>query len=76
MTEVNNGQKWIISLWAAIVFFILAAPFTYKFTGMLCNALNLEIENDGCPNLLGLAIHTVLFLIIVRIMMITHLPGT
>lgn len=73
--NINEGDKWLISLFSAIAFLLIAAPFTYRFTGSIFSQLGVTIQKDGCPNIWGLIIHAILFALIVRIMMFIPLPG-
>lgn len=74
--SLNEANKWIISLWSALLFLLIASPFMFKLTGTLFSKLGLKTEQNGCPNWWGLVIHTVVFAVLVRVMMVVHLPGT
>jgi hypothetical protein len=67
---ITEGNKLMISLWSGILFFVIAAPFMFKLTGSIFSSVGLKIEKDGCPNLIGVAIHAVVFAILVRLMML------
>lgn len=67
---ISETNKLMISLWSGLLFFIIAAPFMFKLTGGILSSAGLEIEKDGCPNLLGVGIHAVVFAILVRLMML------
>jgi hypothetical protein len=67
---ISESNKLMISLWSGLLFFIIAAPFMFKLTGGILSSAGLEIEKDGCPNLLGVGIHAVVFAILVRLMML------
>lgn len=71
----DNKKKWLISLYSAIVFVVIAAPFMYQITGKLTGYLGVVSSRDGCPNWIGLILHAVVFLLIVRGMMALKLPG-
>lgn len=63
---VSLTQKIVISAIAAIVFLIIAAPFTYGLT----NKIGLKTEKaDGCPSTQGLIIHTIVFFLVVFLIM-------
>ena len=69
--EISEGQKWIISLWSSLLFMLLASPFMFKLTGKLFSNFNLTIiDNNGCPNYIGLVLHSIVFAILVRLMML------
>lgn len=74
--ELDNRGKWLISLWSALVFLVIAAPFTYKLVNIFTSLIGLDIAtNDGCPNIYGLVLHALVFTLIVRAMMEVKLPG-
>jgi len=72
--SLTESHKWMISLMSALLFLLIAAPFTYKLTGGLFENLGLEIEKGGCPNMTGLIIHAVVFAVLIRVMMLLPLP--
>lgn len=69
-------NKLLISLWSALLFIAIAAPFTFKLTGQLFSKLGLKTQTGGCPNMWGLLIHTVVFAVLVWVMMLIPLPGS
>lgn len=76
MANVTETHKWIISLWSALLFLLIASPFMFKLTGSLFSLVGLETQQDGCPNLVGLCIHAFVFFLLTRLMMVVPLPGT
>jgi len=70
---ISEANKWMISLWSGLLFFVIASPFMFKLTGDIFSSAGLKIEKDGCANLLGVGIHAVVFAILVRLMML--IPG-
>ena len=70
---ISEANKLMISLWSGLIFFLIAAPFMFKLTGGILSSAGLQIEKDGCPNLLGVGIHAVVFAILVRLIML--IPG-
>jgi hypothetical protein len=68
--SLDEGQKWIISLYCVILFLIIASPFMYKLTNSLTTLLGWETSVDGCPNLAGLILHAVVFGLLVRVLML------
>lgn len=67
----TNGDKWIISIIAGLLFLLVSSPFLYKATNELFTSLNLPglAESSGCPNSLGLIVHAFVFILIVRLLM-------
>jgi hypothetical protein len=63
--DPKNIDKWRYSLYSAILFFILSLPCVYNLTSYIIKTIN----DNGCPMILGILIHSVVFLLIVRVMM-------
>jgi len=57
MSTLSSGLKAKYSLYSALAFFLIANPFTYRFT----NSLIGSIAVGGCPTAFGLILHTVIF---------------
>jgi hypothetical protein len=73
---LGEGQKWMISLWSALLFLIIASPFMFKNTGWFFSKVGLKTQQGGCPNWWGLIIHAIVFALLIRVMMLIPLPGT
>jgi hypothetical protein len=74
--EITEKGKWMISLYTAIVFIILASHFAFKLVNRATILLGFSIADDsGCPNLYGLLLHGFVFFIVIRLMMTINLPG-
>ena len=73
--DISEKDKWMISLWSALVFFVLASPLAFKLVNSLTSMIGITIEEDGCPNMYGLILHSLVFAVVVRIMMSVKLPG-
>ena len=68
--NVDNAKKWSISLYSALLFFIIASPLLFALVNRVTNMAGVSILNqNGCPNIIGLALHAVVFLLIVRLSM-------
>jgi len=67
----SNNQKWMISAISAILFYIVALPDTYVCitNPIFENTVGLKLQKDGTPTTLGVIIHAIVFLLIVRLMM-------
>ena len=68
--DLNETDKWIISLFSALLFILIASPFMFKVTGSIFSAMGLTIQHDGCPNLIGIIIHSIVFAILIRLSML------
>jgi hypothetical protein len=75
MANLTEGQKWIISLWTAILFILIASPLMFKLTGSVFQKLGLQTQQGGCPNWWGILIHAVVFALLIRLLMWVPLPG-
>ena len=60
-------QKFLISAMSSLVFFIIANPDTFRLTRSIFGRW--VSGPTGCPTLRGLALHTVVFLLITWAMM-------
>lgn len=68
--RLSDTDKWFVAIIIGIVFLILAAPLVFKFSNMIFKPLKLPtIKENGTPTIFGLLIHTIVFIIIVRLLM-------
>jgi len=74
MTELNESHKWIVCLIYAVLFFIIAAPFTYMLTGKLTELIGWETSVNGAPNYGGVILHAIVFLLLTRLIMMIPMP--
>jgi hypothetical protein len=58
---ISLVHKIIIALIAAVVFFLISAPFTYNITNKIIKTK----DSKGCPSMQGIIIHSVVFFIII-----------
>ena len=67
----DNSKKWSISIYSGLLFFIIASPLLFKLVNKLTiSSINVSIlDENGNPNMIGLLIHTLVFILIVRISM-------
>jgi hypothetical protein len=70
-TDINNTRKKLMATFlSVIVFAIIASPFTYKLTNrILGGVVGSLADPSGCPTILGLVVHSVVFGIIVFLLM-------
>jgi hypothetical protein len=66
---VDSTEKWNISLYSGVVFLIIASPFLFEFVNNLLSPLGLVVANNGCPTILGLIIHAIVFVLVTRLSM-------
>lgn len=67
--SLTELQKWTISFWSALLFLVIASPFMFRLTSIPLSFLNLTTQQNGCPNITGLVIHSIVFAVLVRLMM-------
>jgi len=67
----TSADKWRYTLWTTLVFLIIVNPYTYKLTQQLFSGILGQIANPttGFPTTVGIALHAVVFTLIVRYMM-------
>ena len=67
----NSDKKWTISLYSGLLFFIISSPALFR----LVNSLTMRFGNvsiltdEGYPNIVGYLLHTIVFILIVRLSM-------
>jgi len=59
--------KWQISFFSALIFLLVVHPITYKLTQKLFGGILGRISDpSGCPTNVGLALHTLVYILLVR----------
>ncbi len=59
--------KWQISFFSALIFILVVHPMTYKFTQKLFGGVLGRIsDGSGCPTTIGLLLHTIVYILLVR----------
>lgn len=68
MMKPSNMEKWKFSIIGAVIFLLVANPYTFKLVQCLLGNLIGKIadKNSGCPTMLGLFVHAIVFTILVR----------
>ena len=68
--RIDSTKKWSISLYSAILFFLIASPMLFALVNSLTSKSGISIINqNGCPNLVGMVLHSIVFLLIIRLSM-------
>lgn len=66
----TSQDKWRWTLLTVIIFIIVINPLTYIIVNKIFNIVGLTISStSGCPTLLGLTVHTVVFTLLLRYIM-------
>lgn len=74
--NLSNKDKWLVSVYAAVLFAVLASPFAFRLTDGLSKMVGIRLADaKGCPNMIGLALHSVVFVLCLRGLMLVNLPG-
>ena len=55
----STQQKLYISVLSSLIFMVIASPFMYRITSQLPGLGSTSMA--GCPNVLGLLLHTIVF---------------
>ena len=68
--QPTNGQKWWAAVLLGFLFALISSPAAYYVTSKITTSLGGITLMDGSgPNFVGLSIHTMIFIIIVRIIL-------
>ena len=63
----SSYKKWQISIFSAFIFILVIHPYTYMFTQKLLGGFFGKIaDSSGCPTFIGLSIHTIVYILLVR----------
>lgn len=69
----SSSEKWNITFFSAVIFLLVVNPYTYNLTQSLFSKLLGPISSNGCPTMVGLLLHTVVYILLVRYSMELHL---
>lgn len=68
--QLTSKDKWVIALLSGLLFLLVASPFMFNVMNSLTSSFGLTIaDGSGCPNLGGLMLHAIVFMLIIRILM-------
>jgi hypothetical protein len=68
--SLKTYDKWKYTLLTTVIFIIVVSPKTYQLTNMLLSGIiGKTASKEGCPTVLGLFIHAIVFTIILRYIM-------
>lgn len=69
-SSVTEADKWRWTLSTAVVFAVVTNPMTYKLVDRIFKMIDVKIANQtGCPTIIGLIIHTIVFILLLRALM-------
>ena len=70
MGSATNEDKWRWTLLTVIIFLLVINPYTYIAVNAVLSNVGLNIaDKSGCPTLTGLAVHTIVFMLLLRLVM-------
>lgn len=68
--DLDNMKKWKYTLITTVIFLIVANPYTYIFVNMCVKGIfgkRIVIASaTGCPTIIGLLLHAVVFTLLLR----------
>jgi len=67
--DYGSEDKWKYSLYSAIVFLLISSPYTYMLMNSLFGSVVAVSSSAGCPTIVGLLLHALVFMLIIRGMM-------
>ena len=63
----SSYKKWQISIFSALIFILVIHPYTYILTqNLLGGCFGKIADSNGCPTTIGLIIHTIVYVLLVR----------
>lgn len=63
----SSYKKWQISIFSALIFVLVVHPYTYMLTQKVFGGFLGKIADmNGCPTTRGLALHTLVYVLLVR----------
>ena len=70
MGSATNEDKWRWTLLTVIIFLLVINPYTYIAVNTVLSKAGLKISDpSGCPTTLGLIVHTIVFMLLLRLVM-------
>lgn len=66
----TNLDKWGTALAMGLLYLAMSSPYAYQATNYIASKFGYRTANDfGCPILMGIAIHALVFMLIVKLML-------
>jgi hypothetical protein len=65
----SSSSKWQITFFSAFIFVVVVHPYTYGLTDSLFGNHLGRISQGGCPTTTGLVLHTLVYILLVRVSM-------
>jgi hypothetical protein len=66
----TSRDKWTVSVIGGLLFILISSPFLYEAVNSITSSLKFDTsDSQGCPNIKGLVLHTVIFVVVARLLM-------
>ena len=63
----SSYMKWQITIFSAFIFVLVSIPCTYKLTQNIFGGFLGQIaDSNGCPTKRGLALHTLVYILLIK----------
>jgi hypothetical protein len=73
--SITEKDKWVISIIGGILFLIVSMPSMYDLTNMVGKRMGIEYATKGGPTVAGLIVHTIVFILLFRLVLV-WIPGS
>lgn len=68
--NMDSAQKWVVSFIVALLFLVFASPIVFKLVNSITSKFNVDVASaTGCPTILGLFVHALVFLLVFRLLL-------
>ncbi|MHA2037174.1 MAG: hypothetical protein ACW98X_12110 [Promethearchaeota archaeon] len=71
----GKEEEWYRAIYAGMLFFIISSPCLYGCTNKFATMVGFQTTENGIPTLAGIMLHTMVFVICIKIIMYIDLPG-
>lgn len=65
----TDKDKWIVSIISGLIFLLIASPFLFSAVNDIVGVVGFKTANSGCPTIGGLILHSIIFILIIRLIM-------
>jgi hypothetical protein len=70
MSSISNENKWMISIMSGVMFAIIASPELYILSDSIFDYMfSMKTMVDEVPTKFGILVHSIIFLLITRLLM-------
>jgi hypothetical protein len=68
--SLDTSEKWLIAIMLGVLFLILISPIAFRFSNSIFSRVRFSLtSSEGVPNIRGIVVHTLVFIILIRILM-------